>query len=217
VSDIFQEVDEEVRRERLEQLWKRYGNYIIAAALVILVGIGAWRGYIYWEERRAAESGAAYEAASVLAEEGKHAEAGAAFAKLATDGTAGYRSLARFREAAQLGLSDPKAAVAAYDALASDASIGRALQDLAVVRAALLLVDTAPYQELRGRLEPLTAPDRPFRHSARELLAFSAWRSGDSAAARQWIDSVLTDPSAPSSIRNRIDVLAALIPPEGKG
>jgi hypothetical protein len=217
VSDIFQEVDEEVRRERLEQLWKRYGNYIIAAALVILVGIGAWRGYIYWEERRAAESGAAYEAASVLAEEGKHAEAGAAFAKLATDGTAGYRSLARFREAAQLGLSDPKAAVAAYDALASDASIGRALQDLAVVRAALLLVDTAPYQELRARLEPVTAPDRPFRHSARELLAFSAWRSGDSAATRQWIDAVLADPSAPSSIRNRIDVLAALIPPEGKG
>ena len=217
MSDIFQEVDEEVRRERLEQLWKRYGNYIIAAALVILVGIGAWRGYIYWEERKAAESGAAYEAASVLADEGKHAEAEAAFAKLATDGTAGYRSLARFREAAQLGLSDPKAAVAAYDALASDASIGRALQDLAVVRAALLLVDTAPYQELRARLEPVTAPDRPFRHSARELLAFSAWRSGDSAAARQWIDAVLTDPSAPSSIRNRIDVLAALIPPEGKG
>jgi len=217
VSDIFREVDEEVRRERLEQLWKRYGNYIIALALVVLAGVGGWRGYIYWQERKAAEAGAAYEAASVLADEGKHQEAEQAFAKLATDGTAGYRALARFREAAQLGLSDPKAAVAAYDALASDASLGRSMQDLATVRAALLLVDTAPYQELRGRLEPLTASDRPFRHSARELLAFSAWRSGDSAAARQWIDAVLTDPSAPSSIRNRIDVLAALIPSEGKG
>jgi hypothetical protein len=217
VSDIFQEVDEEVRRERLEQLWKRYGNYIIAVALVVLAGVGGWRGYIYWEERKAAEAGAAYEAASVLADDGKHADAEAAFAKLATNGTAGYRGLARFREAAQLGLSDPKAAVAAYDALASDASLGRPMQDLAAVRAALLLVDTAPYQELRGRLEPLAAPDRPFRHSVRELLAFSAWRSGDSAAARQWIDAVLTDPSAPSSIRNRIDVLAALIPSEGKG
>ena len=217
MSDIFREVDEEVRRERLEQLWKRYGNYIIAVALVILVGVGAWRGYIYWQERKAAEAGAAYEAASVLADEGKHQEAEQAFAKLATDGTAGYRGLARFREAAQLGLSDPKAAVAAYDALASDASLGRSMQDLATMRAALLLVDTAPYQELRGRLEPLTAADRPFRHSARELLAFSAWRSGDGAAARKWIDAVLTDPSAPSSIRNRIDVLAALVPSEGKG
>jgi hypothetical protein len=216
VSDIFREVDEEVRRERLEQLWKRYGNYIMAAALVVLACVGAWRGYIYWEERKAAEAGAAYEAASALADAGKHSEAEAAFAKLASEGTAGYRSLARFREAAQLGLSDPKAAVAAYDALARDASLGQSMQDLAAVRAALLLVDTASYQDLRTRLEPLTAADRPFRHSARELLAFGAWRAGDSAAARQWIEAVVSDPTTPGSIRTRVDVLSALTS-DGKG
>jgi hypothetical protein len=217
VSDIFQEVDEEVRRERLEQLWKQYGNYIIAALILVLACIGAWRGYVYWQERKAAEAGAAYEAASTLADEGKRTEAQAAFAKLASDGTAGYRTLARFREAAQLGSSDPKAAVAAYDALAADASLGRSLQDLAAVRAGLLLVDTAPYQELRTRLEPLSASDRPFRHSARELLAFGAWRAGDSAAARQWIEAVVSDPTTPGSIRTRVDVLSALIPSDGKG
>jgi hypothetical protein len=212
VSDIFREVDEEVRRERLEQLWKRYGNYIIAAAILVLACIGAWRGYLYWEERKAAEAGAAYEAAGALADAGKHSEAEAAFAKLASEGTAGYRSIARFREAAQLGLSDPKAAIGAYDALAKDASLGQPMQDLATVRAALLLVDTAPYQELRTRLEPLAAADRPFRHSARELLAVGALRSGDSTAARQWIDAAIADPTTPSSIRTRIDVLSALIP-----
>jgi hypothetical protein len=217
VSDIFREVDEEVRRERLEQLWKRYGTYITAAALVVVACVGAWRGYLYWEERKAAEAGAAYEAASGLADAGKHSEAEAAFAKLASEGTAGYRSLARFREAAQLGLSDPKAAVAAYDALARDASLGQSMQDLAAVRAALLLVDTASYQDLRTRLEPLTAADRPFRHSARELLAFGAWRAGDSAAARQWIEAVVSDPTTPGSIRTRVDVLSALIPSDGKG
>jgi hypothetical protein len=217
VSDIFQEVDEEVRRERLEQLWKQYGNYIVAALILVLACVGAWRGYVYWQERKAAEAGAAYEAASTLADEGKRTEAQAAFAKLASDGTAGYRTLARFREAAQLGSSDPKAAVAAYDALAADASLGRSLQDLAAVRAGLLLVDTAPYQELRTRLEPLTASDRPFRHSARELLAFGAWRGGDNAAARQWIDAVIADPDTPSTIRSRVDVLAALMPSEAKG
>jgi hypothetical protein len=216
VSDIFQEVDEEVRRERLEQLWKRYGNYIIAAALVVLACIGAWRGYVYWEERKAAEAGEAYEAASALADAGKHSEAEAAFAKLASEGTAGYRSLARFREAAQLGLSDPKGAVAAYDALAKDASLDQLMQDLAAVRAALLLVDTAPYQELRTRLEPLTAAERPFRHSARELLAFGAWRAGDTAAARQWIEAVISDPTTPGTIRTRVDVLSALTS-DGKG
>jgi len=217
VADIFQEVDEEVRRERLEQLWKQHGNYIIAALILALACIGAWRGYIYWQERKAAEAGATYEAASTLADEGKHKEAEAAFAKLATEGTAGYRTLARFREAAQLGLSDAKAAVASYDTLAADASLGVPLQDLAAVRAGLLLVDTAPYQELRTRLEPLTAGDRPFRHSARELLAFAAWRAGDNAAAHQWIDAVVADPETPSTIRNRVDVLAALIPAEAKG
>ena len=217
MSDIFREVDEEVRRERLEQLWKRYGSYITAAALVVVACVGAWRGYLYWEERKAAEAGAAYEAASGLADAGKHSEAEAAFAKLASEGTAGYRSLARFREAAQLGLSDPKAAVAAYDALARDASLGQSMQDLAAVRAALLQVDAASYQDLRTRLEPLTAADRPFRHSARELLAFGAWRAGDSAAARQWIEAVVSDPTTPGSIRNRVDVLSALIPSDGKG
>ena len=217
MSDIFQEVDEEVRRERLEKLWKQYGHYIVAALILVLACVGAWRGYVYWEERKAAEAGAAYEAASTLADGGKHTEAQAAFAKLASDGTAGYRTLARFREAAQLGLSDAKAAVAAYDALASDASLGQSLQDLAAVRAGLLLVDTAPYQELRTRIEPLAAPDRPFRHSARELLAFGAWRAGDNAAARKWIDTVIADPETPSTIRSRVDVLAALMPPEAKG
>jgi hypothetical protein len=217
VSDIFQEVDEEVRRERLEQLWKQYGNYIVAALILVLACIGAWRGSVYWQARKAAEAGAAYEAASTLADGGKHTEAQAAFAKLASDGTAGYRTLAKFREAAQLGLSDAKAAVAAYDALAADASLGPPLQDLAAVRAGLLLVDTAPYQELRTRIEPLAAPDRPFRHSARELLAFGAWRAGDKAAAHKWIDVVIGDPETPSTIRSRVDVLAALMPSEAKG
>ena len=217
MADIFREVDEEVRRERLEQLWKQYGNYIVAALILVLACVGAWRGYIYWQERKATEAGAAYEAASTLADEGKHTEAQAAFAKLASEGTAGYRTLARFREAAQLGLSDAKAAVAAYDALAADTSLGLPLQDLAAVRAGLLLVDTASYQELRTRLEPLAAPDRPFRHTSRELSAFGAWRGGDNAAARKWIDAVIGDPETPSTIRNRVDVLAALIPAEAKG
>src|ERR1700686_852426 len=82
VSDIFTEVDEEVRREQLKKLWERYSNYIIAAAFLVVAAVAAWRGYEYWETRRAAEAGAAYDAAAQLAAEGKHDEAEAAFAKL---------------------------------------------------------------------------------------------------------------------------------------
>jgi len=217
VTDIFQEVDEEVRRERLNKLWQRYGNYIIAACLLVIVAVGGWRGYDWWETKKAAEAGAAFEQAIALAEAGKHQEAEAAFAKLAADGTAGYRVLARLREAAELGRTDRKAAIKAYDEIAADRSIGQVMQDLATLRAGFLLVDGSSYGDMRARLEPLTGPDRTFRHSAREQLALSAWKERDMGAARQWTDMIITDPQTPSGARSRAEVLSELIAASGKG
>ncbi len=210
MSDIFHEVDEEVRREKLRQLWERHGNLIVAFALLVVLAVGGWRGYDWWETQKAAESGAAFEAAVTLAESGKQAEAQEAFAKLAKDGSSGYRVLARFREAAELAKSDGAAAVKAYDALAADSGLGRAMQDLAGIRAGLILVDSAPLAELSPRLEPLTAADRPFRHSARELLAIGAWRLGDTAVAKRWFDLIASDIETPAGTRQRMDVLMTL-------
>ena len=217
MSDIFQEVDEEVRREQLARLWQRYGHYLVALCVLILVGVGAWRGYEWWQTKQATQSGAAFEQAVALAEAGKHAEAEAAFAKLGADGTAAYRVLARLRQAAELARTDSKAAVAAYDEIAADKHAGRVVQDLAAVRAGYLQVDSVPYAALLERLEPLTAADRPFRHSAREILALSAWKSGDMAAARQWTDAIMTDPQSPPGTRSRAEVLSELIAANGKG
>jgi len=217
VSDIFQEVDEEVRREQLKKLWARYGNSIIAACVLVVVGVGAWRGYEWWETQKAAESGAAFEQAVTLAESGKPGEAEAAFAKLAADGTAGYRVLARLREAAELARTDPKAAVKAYDEIAADNSAGQVVQDLAAWRSGLLLVDTDSYPDLRTRLEPLTGADRPFRFSARELLALAAWKANDTTEARRWTDMILSDLQAPPGARSRAEVLSELIGTGDKG
>jgi hypothetical protein len=217
VSDIFREVDEEVRREQLKKLWERYGYLFVALAVVVVLGVAGWRGYQWWESRKAAESGAAFEAAAQLATEGKHAEADAAFAKLATDGTRGYRMLARFREAGELGQKDARAAVKLYDGLAVDTGYGQVMQDLAALRAGFLLVDTAPLAEMQQRLEPLTAAQRAFRHTARELLALSAWRAGDAAATKKWLDMIATDSETPASTRTRIDVLMALVGDGSKG
>jgi len=210
VSDIFQEVDEEVRREKLKQLWERHSNLIVAAALAVVLAVGGWRGYDWWETRKAAESGAAFEAALLLAEGGKQDDARAAFAKLAQEGSSGYRILARFREAAELARTDPAAAVQAYGVLAADASLGRTMQDLAAVRGGLILVDTAQFAELAAKLEPLTSADRPFRHTARELLALAAWRTGDQAAAKRWFDLIATDAETPAGTRQRMEVLMTL-------
>ena len=217
MSDIFREVDEEVRREQLKKLWDRWGNYLLAAAVLVVLGIAAWRAWDWWETKKAQEAGTAFEAALASAQAGKHEDAEAAFAKIAADSPSGYRTLARFREAAELSLRDRAAAVKAYDALAADSRLGQTLQDLAAVRAALLLVDSAPASEIQKRLEPLTAPDRPFRHSARELIALVAWRSGDVQTAKRWFDMILTDAETPSGTRSRIEMMMALADADNKG
>jgi hypothetical protein len=216
VSDIFTEVDEEVRREQLKKLWERYGNYIMAAALLVIAAVAAWRGYDYWQARRAAEAGAAYDAAARLADQGKHGEAEAAFAKVAAEGTAGYRVLAQLREAAEISERDPKAGVAAYDRIAGEMTGQPLISELAAIRSAFLQVDTARLDEMTQRLEPLAQPSGAFRHTARELLALSAWHNGDTAAASRWAEAAKSDPEAPTGVRSRMDRLASLLPEAGK-
>ena len=216
MADIFHEVDEEVRREQLKKLWDRYSIYLIGLAILIVAGMAAWRGYEYWTAKQAAAASSAFEAAMALNEQGKYAEAEAQFAKIATDAPAGYRVLARLRAAGTLAQEKPADAVKAYDEIAADASIGPVLQDLAAVRAGLLLVDTAPLAELRRRLDPLTEPTRSFRHTARELLALSAWRNHDFAGAKRYLDMIATDAETPIGVRARADVLSALIAADGK-
>lgn len=216
MSDIFQEVDEEVRRERLKQLWDRYGTLVVIVAFLIIAAIGGWRGYQWWEAKQAAENGVRFESALALASEGKNADAEAAFARIAAEGTSGYRTLARFQEAAELGRRDPAAGVKAYDALAADSSVPPLLQDLARVRGGFILVDTAPLEDLRARLEPVTAPGRAFRHTARELMAFASWRAGNADATRRWVDMIIADAESPQAIRSRVEMLSALTTPEAK-
>jgi len=216
VADIFHEVDEEVRRERLKKLWDRYSIYVIGAAALIVAVIGAWRGYEYWQAKQAAAAGAAFESALSLSEAGKHDEAEAAFTKIAGEAPAGYRMLARFRAAADLAQAKPPEAVKAYDELAADTSLGTTLQDLAAVRAGMLVVDSAPLSEMQRRLDPASAPERSFRHTARDLLALSAWRNHDFAAARRYIDMIATDAETPAGTRARAEVLSALIAADGK-
>jgi hypothetical protein len=216
VADIFHEVDEEVRRDQLKKLWDRYSIYLIAAAVLFVAAIGAWRGYEYYVAKKAAAAGAAFESAVTLSEQGKHAEAQTAFSDVIAQAPDGYRVLARFRAAAAAANVKPADAVKAYDDLAADSSLGATWQDLAGVRAGMLLVDSAQLADMRRRLDPLAEPSRTFRHTARELLALSAWRNHDVTSARRYIDMIATDAETPPGTRARIDVLSALIAADGK-
>jgi hypothetical protein len=216
VTELFDEVDEEVRREQLKKLWDRYSLYIVALALLIIAGVGGWRGYQYLEAKKSAEAGDAFNKAIELSDQNKHAEAEAAFTDLAAKAPSGYRMLARFRAAAETANRDPQAAAKLFDELAADRSVPAEQQDLARIRAAGLLVDTSSYQNMVERLEPSTGPGATFRHVARELLALSAWRANDTGAARKWLDLIANDGETPPSLRSRAEALQALLPPVAK-
>ena len=216
MSELFDEVDEEVRRDQLKKLWDRYSIYIIALAVLIVAAVGGWRGYQYLEAKKAAEAGAAFDKAVELSEQNKHGEAEAAFAELAAQGPAGYRVLARFRIAGEVANRDPQAAAKMFDDIAADRSVGAELQDLAKVRAAGLLLDALSYPNMLQRLEAAAAPGATYRHSARELLALSAWRANDTTAARQWLEMIANDAETPPGMRSRAEALQALLPPVAK-
>ncbi|HZD88903.1 MAG TPA: tetratricopeptide repeat protein [Pseudolabrys sp.] len=209
--DIFNEVDEEVRRERLKRLWERYGIFVIALAVLIVIGIAGWRGYEWWQARRAAAAGTQFEHAVTLSEQGKQQQAEALFDKLAKEAPAGYRTLAKFRAAAGLVKAKPAEAAKAYDQLATDPTVSPTLQDLATVRAAMLQVDTVPFDQLERKLEPVAQPGRPFRATARELLALSAWGHKDYARAQHYIEAIMSDPETSPAMRSRTELLASMI------
>jgi hypothetical protein len=216
VSELFDEVDEDVRRDQLKKVWDQYSIYIVACALLIIVGVGGWRAYQYVEGKKAAEAGVAFDKAVELSEANKHSEAEAAFNSLAATAPSGYRLLARLRAAGEVASHDPKAAVKLYDDIAADRSVGSLEQELARIRAAQLLVETSSYPDMLSRLEPSAAPGATFRHTARELLALSAWRANDTTAARKWLDMIANDGETPPGLRSRAEALQALLPPVAK-
>src|SRR5690242_2138589 len=120
--------------------------------VLIVAAVGGWRAYQYVEGKKAAEASAAFDKAVELSDQNKHAEAEAAFNDLAAKAPSGYRTLARLRAAAEAASRDPQAAAKRYDDIAADRSVGAEQQEFARVRAAGLLVDTAPYADMLQRL-----------------------------------------------------------------
>ena len=205
VSDIFQEVQEDLRTAQLKSLWERYGILVIGGAVALVLGT-ALAGY--WRDKADSESEAAamkYLAAEQLSVEGKPADAVAQFSKLAQEtDIEGYALMARMKEAAtRLETGDRTGAIAAYDALAADSGLDPLLRDVSSLKAALLLFDTASADELKLRLMPLAKEDSPVRHSAKEALAFIAMRENSLDAARAQFQELADALDAPRGVRAR--------------
>ena len=214
MSDVFREVDDEVRRERASEFWKRYGTIVIVVAALIVVGIGGWRLYDYWQDQRAAAFGDRYAAAIALAEAGDDDGARAAFAALAADSAGGYPVLARLAAAAeQAKAGDVEGAAAAYRAVAAEAD--GPMADIARLRAAYLMVGRDSTDAVMAVLGRTVDQNNAFYLSAQEVLGLEAWSREDMAVAETHFLAVLSAPNPPQGLRSRAEIMLDLIAGSG--
>ena len=211
-DEIFREVDEELRKEKFEQLWKDYGTYIAVAALVVVLGVGGWKFSEYLQAKRSAEAGARFNAALLQLESKKTEDAEKALRVISGSSQGGYRALARLKLAA-LDQASGKAdeAVKAYDGIAADTGVDGLMRGLASIKSAMLRIDVADWTEMQNRLTPLKDVKDPWHASARELLGLAAWKAGKFAEAEQEYHSLVENRTTPGGIRQRAEMMLALL------
>jgi hypothetical protein len=213
VSDIFREIDEELRRDNFLKLWQRYGRYVIAAVVAVLAiagGIVAWRNHQL--AQRQAQS-VRYAAALSLLHEGKDGEAAKLFASVA-EGGGGYGQLSVF-EAADLAAKsgDRKTAIADYDKLAASSDLDPELRQMATLQSVMTgFADTDP-QAVIEKLKPMTDPGSPWHATALELTAAARLKSGDKAGALETYKKLADDLAAPEGVRTRAAEMTAVLAP----
>ncbi len=201
---FFQEVSEELKQEKLLQVWKRYGRLVTGLAVIVLLAVSGWQWRQSEIRKEQALWGDQFAAALVLAQKGKAKEAAAAFEALANKSEGGYGGLARLRQASQLAKAgDLVGAARAYDALANDSDARPAFRKVATLLWALHSLGKADPKAVRARLKPLTATGSPWRHTALELTALYARKGGDVKGARALFKQLSKDKTAPAAIRGR--------------
>ncbi len=211
-DSIFREIDEAVRHDKFKELWDKYGIFVLLGAIAIVALVAGYNGWTYWQTRQSANAGARFAVALDLEQAGQTQAAGQALRELAVGGPRGYRMLARFHLAAAAAKAgDGESAVAAYDGLAADTSVDEMLRGYAAIQAASLRVDDATFEEIEQRLGQLAEGGGAWRHSARELIGLSAYRGSLNGKAEDAFTKILTDAAAPFNLRQRADMMLALI------
>ena len=210
MSDIFREVDEDLRRDRMERLYKRYGGVVLAAALAIVAGTGAYTAWRSWQQSQHQQETAALAAA--LSQSGQGAEKGVeALASFAAKADPGMAGLAQLNAAALLTREGKTAeAIAVYDKLAANGSVGPVYRELASLLSVMHQLGSGDPAQLQARLQPLMGETSPWRFSAREMSAVLAARAGDKDKARTLFQQLADDSQAPAGVRSRAADLATL-------
>jgi hypothetical protein len=203
VSDIFREVEEDVRRERFEKLWKNYGNYAIGALVLLFAGIAGWQ---VWERHDAQERAKVSDQFIAAQRITNPQTAASTFADIARSAPKGYAALARLSAAGAMVASGQQSqAIDLYKQIANDdkGPVG----SVARLRAAWAMADTASRSELAELLKPLDQAGSPWRPNAQEVLAYADYRAMDKKSAQAKYAILAADPDAPDSLRRRAQAM----------
>ena len=206
---IFREVDEELRGDRLRAIWKRFGPYLIGAAVAVVLLVAVNEGWTWWQNSQASAASDKFYAALEIADGADVAAAEQAFADVEATSPAGYATLARFRQAGLLAKAGKTTeAIAAYDAIAN-AETNQQLKALALVFAANLFVDAGDVAAVQQRVQGLAVAGEPMRNAARETIGLAQYKAGDLDAAVATLDQILTDPLTGQEMSGRIQIYVA--------
>lgn len=212
MSDIFREIDEELRRDNIAKLWTRYGHYVVGLAVLIVLATGGLVGWREYQARVQRAESVRYAAAVALAQKNELTQAADAFAVLAREAGGGQATLARFQEAALRGRAgDDQAAIAAYKALAQDGSVDTVYRGLATLSAALHELKSADPKVVIAEVAPLTNSGNPWRPSALEITALAHLRAGEPSEARDAYKRLADDLTAPQGLRARAAEMSAAL------
>lgn len=214
MSDIFREIDEELRRDNVQQLWARYGRYVVALAVLSVLVTGGAMGWREYQARQREAEGVRYAAALDLARQGKNTEAADAFAALAQGASAGRSALARLESAAaKVRAGDIDGAIALYDGVAGDSSAEPAFRDIATLYSARYSLDKGDAGAVVSRLQALTNATSPWHGLALELTAAAELKAGDKAKARADFELLAKDNSVSQGVRQRAAEMQTTIVP----
>lgn len=203
---LIREVNEDLREEQMQKLWKRYGGYVIGVAVLIVAIVAGYQGWKQYDISTRTDESARFHAAFGQANAGDLDGAMAALAALSADASSGYGVLANFQQAALLvEKGDTDSAAVLYQTIARDNAANVALSGLANVMGAMVEINAGGYNraEMEMRLLAIAEDTHPYRHSARELLALIALDAGDTTKARELFTQLGEDQTAPQGLRKR--------------
>ena len=206
---FLREVDEELRREQLQTMWKHYGVIALVAVLLLLAGFAA---FLFWRSeslKKAEAQGEQMSAAMADIQAGRKTDAGKKVDTLIADGGPGYHVAGLLTKAVLAAdKGDAKAAAAIYAGIAADESVAQPYRDLAVIRQTLIEYDSLKPQTVIDRMKPLAIEGGAFFGTAGELTAIALIQTNRAAEAGRLLAAVARDTRSPATLRARAGRLA---------